>query len=200
MRERTKSLLDWASRNRAVVWGSLAVPPFYFAFSWMVNDYRGWRNLGPGGLPYNICGWLLQWMIRLIFAKNDTKGLSCYDQPNKTPLPEDEEAKNQRNYVGTLPHRSGPNARAAPWVIPQRQLNFQPDLAVVEVRPCSNPAFPYKSLRWILNRTPATSPQFQHPGKQQYPPCYRQELSAGGTRQSYLPPAFDFTSSDCEEE
>lgn len=130
--EGLKSLLLQISRNRAATWGALAIPFLYLGWSRAAADYRGWKDLGPGGIPYNIGGWMAQWLAQLSLGRNDTTSLACYDQADTTSLSDEERASNEHSYIGSLPPRDGLKATAAPWAIPQRQLGFQPDAAIVK--------------------------------------------------------------------
>lgn len=87
-----------------------------------ISDYRGWRALGAGGLPYNPFGWAIQWYLSWRMGK-DTVSLECYDKPLDASVSDKERARNDTSYLKSfLPIREGQRKRAAHWVIPQRQL------------------------------------------------------------------------------
>ena len=105
---------------------ALLLPVIYGIVSVCLHDYRGWLNLGAGGLPYNFFGWLLQWVLKLALAKRDTSGLECYDRPLKIDLSESEKCRNYTSYLSSLPQRPGPRPKVAHWVIPHRELQMTP--------------------------------------------------------------------------
>ena len=45
-------------------------------------DYRGWYGLGPGGIPHNFFGWLVQSVLSLP-ASRDLRSTACF-QAQKT--------------------------------------------------------------------------------------------------------------------
>ena len=105
---------------------ALLLPLLYGSVQICLHDYRGWLDLGAGGLPYNFFGWLLQWLIKLAVAKRDTVGLECYDKPFKIDVSESEKRRNEINYLSSLSQRPGGRPRVAHWVIPHRQLRKAP--------------------------------------------------------------------------
>jgi len=78
-------------------------------------DYRGWYNLGAGGIPHNAFGWTVQSFLRLI-GSGDTKSTACYDKMMGSPL------ECQSFIVGELPAREGDPPTVGRWVAPHRQL------------------------------------------------------------------------------
>ncbi|WP_052077573.1 luciferase domain-containing protein [Rhodococcoides fascians] len=80
------------------------------------NDYTAWMELGPGGLPANVGGWLITTALRP-FARRDalrvdgTSGTGMHWQ---------------------LERRPGPRPTIAPYPIPHRQLNDRGTSALTE--------------------------------------------------------------------
>ncbi|KAL2007592.1 hypothetical protein VTN00DRAFT_9030 [Thermoascus crustaceus] len=81
------------------------------------QDYKMFLSYGPGGVPYNVLGWL---GVSLVLAPLGSEMFSVdeYDRnPDKRSwLPDDE----------PIPHREGKRPRVGPHVVPQRQLNQIP--------------------------------------------------------------------------
>lgn len=94
----------------------LSVPLLYIANT----DYRAWLSLGPGGLPHNSIGWLVQLLLSpLRAARLDT---SCYDNEKivaKSGPP------GSMSYLSAedIPQRKGLRPSVCRWVLPQRQLD-----------------------------------------------------------------------------
>lgn len=83
------------------------------------TDYAGWLSLGKGGVPYNVCGWLAQVLLRP-FAFDETRSLAPYARTdvNKIYAP-----TGRKRYIeGDLKFRAGTRPEVGPWVVPQRQL------------------------------------------------------------------------------
>ena len=112
--------------SKPAITAALLLPVIYGTVSVCLHDYRGWLNLGAGGLPYNFFGWLLQWVLKLALAKRDTVGLECYDKPFKMDLSEDEKRRNNTSYLSSLPQRPGTRPKVAHWVIPHREQQKTP--------------------------------------------------------------------------
>ncbi|MCZ4517387.1 DUF5519 family protein [Rhodococcus ruber] len=80
------------------------------------NDYTAWMELGPGGLPANIGGWLITTALRP-FARRD-------------PLRVDGTSGTGLHWP--LEHRPGPRPSIAPYPIPHRQLTDRGTRALIE--------------------------------------------------------------------
>jgi len=86
-------------------------------------DYTAWYSLGPGGVPHNALGWLIQNAMRLI--SRETLSTTCYDDPgviaqageygNKAFLKKED-----------VPERDPPRPEVGSWIVPQRQRNQFP--------------------------------------------------------------------------
>jgi len=81
----------------------------------IVQDYRAWRALGPGGLPANPIGWSATTALRVV-------GRDTLDVTGDLATQADD---------WELPDR-GPRPSMAPYPIPHRQLDQIPGTAVVE--------------------------------------------------------------------
>lgn len=87
------------------------------AAAWVVKDYREWKALGKGGVPYNFYGWLM--VTRFRFEARETLGTAQYgdriggaDDSVRLPV---------------LPARAGPRPRMGKHPVPHRQLDQKPD-------------------------------------------------------------------------
>ncbi|ETN45712.1 uncharacterized protein HMPREF1541_09545 [Cyphellophora europaea CBS 101466] len=78
-----------------------------------INDYRAFLALGPGGLPYNPIGWLVNLLVLrpLSLSKRDRLFIADY-------LP----ASAATEYIRSLPSRSGERAHTG-GIVPHRQLS-----------------------------------------------------------------------------
>ncbi|KAF4974998.1 hypothetical protein FZEAL_8163 [Fusarium zealandicum] len=119
-----QSLGQFLSGNRRIVGTILAaavigIPVIRLA----VLDYRGYIDLGPGGPPHNIAGWLFQLVLRPI--TKEPFHTSCYNAKaiaqagpngNAAFLSQDD-----------VPSRSSPRPLVGSWTAPSRQLTDQAD-------------------------------------------------------------------------
>lgn len=89
---------------------ALSLPLLYMAYS----DYSGWHQMGAGGIPHNVFGWVVQNFLRLR-GTQDKRSTACYDTLKaQSPL-------EQASFLDVdLPRRASP--RTGPWVVPHRQL------------------------------------------------------------------------------
>lgn len=89
---------------------TLSLPLLYMAYS----DYSNWHQMGAGGIPHNVSGWVLQNLLRLR-GTQDKRSKACYDTLRvQSPL-------EQASFLDIdLPRRASP--RTGPWVVPHRQL------------------------------------------------------------------------------
>ena len=89
------------------------------AIPFAINDYRTYLSYGPGGLPYNITGWLITSILRVFSREQlstsiyDDKKLSFTDEPGLLP-------------TNFLSQRSSCRPRIGPHPVPQRQLEQLP--------------------------------------------------------------------------
>lgn len=85
----------------------------------MRSNYLEWQAMGPGGAPHNVFGWAVQHLLDLAVGQ-DTSRLDYYDKPLKG-VSEDVKELVQRRFLEDLPEREGPEAKALPFCVPQRQ-------------------------------------------------------------------------------
>ena len=87
---------------------------------WARRDYRGWRALGPGGLPPTWRGWLRTtgWRLR-------TRNPLCL-----RPLRARQGSPGDVVALADLPRRPGRRPRVAPHPVPHRQLTAHAPEAV----------------------------------------------------------------------
>ena len=79
-------------------------------------DYQGWYALGTGGLPHNVCGWLVQSLLRLC-ASRSLRDSSCYDAAIEST-----ESEKRSFFDDQLPQWTGEAPRTGVWVVPHRQI------------------------------------------------------------------------------
>lgn len=81
--------------------------------NWIASDYKKWKELGKGGVPYNLYGWLQVTYYRL-HKRN----------PFNTEIYEDRiGGKEDSVRLGNLPYRQGPRPRIGEHPVPHRQLD-----------------------------------------------------------------------------
>ncbi|ETT35891.1 hypothetical protein C162_29114 [Paenibacillus sp. FSL R7-269] len=85
--------------------------------AWAIWDYKKWKSLGKGGVPFNPYGWLLVSYYRL--KKRDPLSLDIYKE--RIGGPEDSIR------LETLPYREGERPRIGVHPVPHRQLDQRPD-------------------------------------------------------------------------
>jgi hypothetical protein len=114
-----------------------AFPATGYAIARFLDEYRDWRAVGPGGLPHNVRGFLMNLLLASILAKKETKSLEVYDQPEKNAngwkhLSDEEKAKAKKSYFKTpLEQRKGKESKALHFVAPQRERKIE-DLKFVD--------------------------------------------------------------------
>ncbi|RDL41965.1 uncharacterized protein BP5553_01944 [Venustampulla echinocandica] len=99
----------------AVVASSLLVSPL---LRLAYIDYQTWYDLGPGGLPRNVLGWLIQAALRPI-AK-ETLSTACYSEP-KTIAQAGVYSHKSFLIEEAVPVRTPPRPDVGNWTVPQRQ-------------------------------------------------------------------------------
>ncbi|MCJ0892510.1 hypothetical protein [Rhodococcus sp. ARC_M5] len=80
------------------------------------NDYAAWIELGPGGLPANIGGWLITTALRPL-SRRDTMRVDGAASPG---------------LHWQIEHRPGPRPTIAPYPIPHRQLTHLATSALID--------------------------------------------------------------------
>lgn len=89
-----------------------------------VRSYRGYLALGPGGIPYNVWGWLYQGLGQ-VFAIRDPRSTADFEKPKPAVLARyGGSTRAQRSYLDidtTLPAREGDRPTVPGYTAPQRQ-------------------------------------------------------------------------------
>lgn len=88
----------------------------------LAADYRRWRALGPGGLPYNVVGWAIASALRPL--KREALSPAIYAEI-AAPAPW------TRVRRDALPARREPRPPVSSHPIPHRQLGQRPAAAVI---------------------------------------------------------------------
>lgn len=118
----TRSLPEVARRSPAVVLTTLAVVGVSSA--WLRNNWLEFKALGPGGLPYNIKGWLMALVLKAL--SRETRSVGEYDRdPDKSSWFEEPES---------VPVRAGVRPKHGFHVVPARQLDQIPTKEMMKVR------------------------------------------------------------------
>jgi hypothetical protein len=81
-----------------------------------------WR----GGLPYNVGGWIIQWILKLTVAKRNTIDIKCYALPLPASFSDAEKRRSNVKHLRPLSKSLGSRPEVAHWVIPHRQLREKP--------------------------------------------------------------------------
>ncbi|KAE9369170.1 hypothetical protein N431DRAFT_379960 [Stipitochalara longipes BDJ] len=99
-----------------VLMTALSFPLIYLTWS----DYQKWLQLGPGGLPYNIFGYLISTILRPLKASRFDTSFVSNDRILKKIGPMREKAFLKDEDV---PERKGQRPEVGKWILPQRQLD-----------------------------------------------------------------------------
>jgi hypothetical protein len=87
------------------------------------RDYKTFMSYGPGGVPYNLFGWLIaKVVLGPLGSEMLSTGLYERDEDQETYLPAE-----------GITTREGPRPSVGPHVVPQRQLSQIPDKKIQEV-------------------------------------------------------------------
>lgn len=87
--------------------------------AWATESYQAYLDVGPGGLPYNVFGWMLQGFAQLI-ARHDTRDHKPFSDPSVRQSLEPHGTKSFLS--GPLPEREGERPVVPGFVAPQRQM------------------------------------------------------------------------------
>ena len=79
-------------------------------------DYVDWLHLGPGGIPHNPMGFMVQCILRVI-ASRDLRSTAFYQNLKTTHL------EKQSFMDEELPDRTGWIPKTGKWCFPHRQLS-----------------------------------------------------------------------------
>ena len=104
--------LSYITQHKTSLLTLLLLPLIPFAY----HDYRGWYDLGAGGLPHNALGWLMQSLLRLCASRN-ARDASSYDVEIRTS-----DLENTSFLGNRLPAWEGKSPKTGGWVAPHRQL------------------------------------------------------------------------------
>ena len=83
---------------------------------WAYRDYHEWLALGPGGLPYDVRGWLITTRMRAL--KRDPLDTRRFAMATGAP--------GETSFVDQLPEREGPRPTIGVHPVPHRQLDQLP--------------------------------------------------------------------------
>ncbi|OCK74738.1 hypothetical protein K432DRAFT_386638 [Lepidopterella palustris CBS 459.81] len=115
------SLLGLLARHRTVSITALIIA---IAIPYVRHDYTTYLSYGPGGLPYNVTGWLTSTVFLRALAQ-EAFSTAVYDDPT---LP----FAQAPGYLpsGFPPRRAGTRPKIGPHPVPQRQIEQLPDEGV----------------------------------------------------------------------
>ena len=92
------------------------------------HDYQGWLALGPGGIPHNALGWLIQSLMR-IPAQRNVRDARPYDKEISNS-----ELERTSFLEGRLPAYGKKSPKTGKWVVPHRQLEGGANAEMNKVR------------------------------------------------------------------
>jgi hypothetical protein len=111
------NIARYTANNRGSIVAAIAT---VVATQVAIQDYRMYLSYGPGGLPYNVVGWLVTSLLR--FLSREQLSARPYQDPEAKPS----------GYSGLLPpnfpSRDSSRPRLGPHPVPQRQLSQLPDV------------------------------------------------------------------------
>lgn len=90
--------------------------------SWVIQDYREYLSLGPGGLPYNFFGWTIVTVLLRPLGLSKQQALSTTGYPSDC----------SHEAIQTLPKRQGTRP-VAKGIIPHRQMSQKAPESMREV-------------------------------------------------------------------
>ncbi|EMC96783.1 hypothetical protein BAUCODRAFT_489853 [Baudoinia panamericana UAMH 10762] len=105
----------------------LAFPLGYYFYLDIKSRYHYWLSLGPGGLPNDFRGYMIQGFLHYV-STLDTKSVECYDRPERyvkgwKQASESRRAGLMKSYFKEpVPRRRGRKGRAMDFVAPQREF------------------------------------------------------------------------------
>lgn len=116
-------LTQYQRRSRAAIGVAFAIPIILTLVPRAYRDYKIFMSYGPGGVPYNVFGWLFAAVLFLPLTSN-TRDTKIYD---------DSEDTRTWLHVEGLRDR-GERPIIGPHAVPQRQLSQLPDEDIKKVR------------------------------------------------------------------
>ncbi|KAL4917388.1 hypothetical protein BDW62DRAFT_183992 [Aspergillus aurantiobrunneus] len=150
--EKTTQLISKSSvlldRNRLLL---AAVPAALIAcfLPAAARDYQAYLDLGPGGPPYNVAGWLVVKFLSPL--RGEMFGTRIYDRKVQ--------AGEQVEYLGELPLRQGDRPKMGSFAVPQRQINQWPSQQIKEKLMAEYGAF-FERNAHVINRVPSILERF----------------------------------------
>ncbi|PTB70233.1 hypothetical protein BBK36DRAFT_1173606 [Trichoderma citrinoviride] len=121
----TWSIISHVRQHPMLFTSAVAIVPL---MALMMPWYRGFIELGPGGLPHNVFGWLIQGALRPL-AMNSTVDRSVFQKPGISSAYEPHGTT--RFLQGELAPRRGDRPTIPNYVAPQRQITEKGDEALV---------------------------------------------------------------------
>jgi len=105
------------------------VPATGFLLTHLLHDYHAWKSLGPGGLPHDFWGYILNNLLAIYAGRRgrDTINTTPYDNPARfcpgwKDADEEERKGALRRFLrGKLERRKGLRTRAQKFAAPQRE-------------------------------------------------------------------------------
>lgn len=108
---------NWRVYGTTAIMIGLAMCPLV---AWAMESYQAYLDVGPGGLPYNVFGWMLQGTAQLI-ARHDVRDHEPFSDPNARQALEPYGTK---SFIPRpLPERKGERPVVPGFVAPQRQMS-----------------------------------------------------------------------------
>ncbi|KUI53227.1 hypothetical protein VP1G_00685 [Cytospora mali] len=120
---------NWRIYGTTAIMIGLALCP---VVAWAMESYQTYLDVGPGGLPHNIFGWILQGAAQLI-ARHDIRDHKPFSDPS---VRQSLEPHGTTSFLReTLPIRKGERPVVPGFVAPQRQMSDRgPRNAVMKQR------------------------------------------------------------------
>lgn len=110
---------NWRVLGTTAIMVGLALCPLV---AWARESYQSYLDVGPGGMPYNVFGWMLQGVTQLV-ARHDTREPEAFSDPSFRGSLGEHGAKGFLPGGGRLPERAGDRPVVPGFVAPQRQMS-----------------------------------------------------------------------------
>jgi hypothetical protein len=134
---RVEPLIRWLNEafKRSPVGFTATVAAVGLSSAWLRSNYLEFMALGPGGLPYNVRGWLIALVFKAL--SRETTSTKEYDRdPDRSSWIDDAES---------LPERHGLRPKSGFHVAPARQYDQIPSKEMMQVsvtfRSCARNAY-----------------------------------------------------------
>jgi hypothetical protein len=109
---------NWRVIGTTAIMTGLVLCP---AVAWAMESYQTYLAVGPGGMPYNIFGWMLQGITQLV-ARHDVRDHRPFSDPKFRASLGEHGAKSFLSRYN-LPERTGDRPVVPGFVAPQRQMS-----------------------------------------------------------------------------